>query len=527
MRLLLLTTSSSGPCHAIPHLFAQRMAKTPSKPSSKGSSNNCTKKATKQAPAKSTKKKAAQRDSTGDESHDEDSDDEDELDEDGNRGTGKQGGKKLKWDEELTWALITRINENAKIKRGLYPPPGPNPSTANGGGKPKSDFHAELARALFENHAKYGTQFEQAKSDPAKLSKWAGKIKNRMNTLEKKTRRYFDMMGQTGQGITREEEIAMSTNSSIKTTFPYYFEMLELIGQRPNIIHAGVGNSLSEVDTTVIMGNGESDQPLTIINDVPSRSPSPRSAPRSIPGLSDSPPASPSPRSTTPLSRKRSGSFRDLSDTDDDDKEATELLASIKAQNSADNPSEKTATPRKSTPDSEAPTTAKKLESSKSKAASAKKTSALRGSSTPVSKGKGSNLSKKLKFGDQFADAIVAEEHTCQKELDVRLSRTELEKVKLEGKIVAKRDKLRLKAEMQKLAMVQEHEERMAKIHQRQWVLDRVPSSPTNNSAMVLAMEERLRLPVLLHNRIHGLEARRASGMGFQSLTERHRLVIP
>ncbi len=87
-----------------------------------------------------------------------------------------------KWDEKLTCALITCINENVMIKRGLYPPPGPNPSTANGGGKPKSDFHAALAYALFKDHEKYGAQFAEAKGDPAKLSKWAGKIKNCINT---------------------------------------------------------------------------------------------------------------------------------------------------------------------------------------------------------------------------------------------------------------------------------------------------------------------------------------------------------
>lgn len=42
---------------------------------------------------------------------------------------------------------------------------------------------------------------------------------------------------------------------SIKSVFPYYFDMLDLIGQHPNVIHAGVGNSLTEVDAEVIMGH--------------------------------------------------------------------------------------------------------------------------------------------------------------------------------------------------------------------------------------------------------------------------------
>ncbi len=86
------------------------------------------------------------------------------------------------WDETLTWSLITHISKNVHIKRGLYPPPGQNPSTASGGGKLKSDFHSELARALFDGHNRYGEEFSQANSVPAKLAKWAGKIKNWMNT---------------------------------------------------------------------------------------------------------------------------------------------------------------------------------------------------------------------------------------------------------------------------------------------------------------------------------------------------------
>ncbi len=192
-----------------------------------------------------------------------------------------------------------------------------------------------------------------------------------------------------------------------------------------------------------------------------------------VPPPSVSPPPSPSPQNEVPLSRKRSSLFRELSDTDDDDKEATELLASIKAQESTTSDA-LDKTPRKSTADSETPATSRKSGKAELKSASAKKTSALPGSSTPVSKGKGKNSSKKLKFGDQFTEAIVAEEQTHQKELDVHLRRAELDKLKLKGKIDVKCERLRLKAEMQKLAMVQEHQECMAKISQRQGVGERL-----------------------------------------------------
>ncbi|KAJ7128002.1 hypothetical protein C8R44DRAFT_554394, partial [Mycena epipterygia] len=40
-------------------------------------------------------------------------------------------------DAARSEALVARIYEDRDIKRALYPPPGPNASTAKGGGKTK------------------------------------------------------------------------------------------------------------------------------------------------------------------------------------------------------------------------------------------------------------------------------------------------------------------------------------------------------------------------------------------------------
>ncbi|KAF9237305.1 hypothetical protein BU15DRAFT_7126, partial [Melanogaster broomeanus] len=55
-------------------------------------------------------------------------------------------------DEALNWALITAITDDEKICQGLYPAPGGNVSTKDGGGKPKTFWQYQLAVAIFANH---------------------------------------------------------------------------------------------------------------------------------------------------------------------------------------------------------------------------------------------------------------------------------------------------------------------------------------------------------------------------------------
>ncbi|PIL29067.1 hypothetical protein GSI_09115 [Ganoderma sinense ZZ0214-1] len=395
------------------------------------------------------KSKKSKKGTTSNNSHDEESD-EDELEEDGSGGE-KKGAKKLLltpvtpdpmrriWDNNLTWSLITCISQN--------------PSMASGGSKPKSDFYLELARLLFEDHGRYGEAFAEAKGVPAKLAKWAGKIKNRMNTLEKKTHRYFELMGETGQGISSEADINMNTNNSIKAVFLYYFEMLELIGQCPNVIHAGVGNSLTKVDIGAIMGGSATNQSLTV-DDISSTPPFPAST---YPALQPSASPAPSPSvielddnsdSCRP-SHKCSASILSGHSSTANEEEANLLAASILAESTlVDSKKLNTAVTSKSSKVGEEERQIGVGESGKKVGGSetGKKTGAKPGMSTPASKGKGA--SKKLKLGDQFAEVATAEEQTLQKKLKLCLSQTKLEKLKLEGKIAVKRDKIRLKADV-------------------------------------------------------------------------------
>lgn len=134
-----------------------------------------------------------------------------------------------RWDKALTWSLITAISEDADVMRGLFPGPGANTSTTNGGGKKKTEFHFMLAVAIFADHEEYGADFariEQAKSRKQKSAlrqTWTGKIKNKLSacvcfslhvlppmyecasSLLKETRKHIKTMRDTGEGLTKEE----------------------------------------------------------------------------------------------------------------------------------------------------------------------------------------------------------------------------------------------------------------------------------------------------------------------------------
>ncbi|KAH8115354.1 hypothetical protein DFH11DRAFT_1877111 [Phellopilus nigrolimitatus] len=166
---------------------------------------------------------------------------------------------------DYTWTLIAAILENELIKKGLFPPPGANASTKNGGGKVKTDFHFMLAHEVFgAEGCVYADAFLRAKTKKEK-DVWARKIKNRMKRLTELTKRYTQELGETGAGINSAQEIDMSQNNSftnkweqISKSFPFFFEWRNLIGERPNTNPVGLGNSSTDVDLSVLSrGDGD------------------------------------------------------------------------------------------------------------------------------------------------------------------------------------------------------------------------------------------------------------------------------
>ena len=264
-----------------------------------------------------------------------------------------------------------------------------------------------------------------------------------MDSLEKKTREYLEEMGETGKGISEEDEIDMSQSTTlvnkwgtshfsphtdslcshhvlaiIKAKFPYLWNMKSLIMERPNIIRTGIGNSEDPVDINVILTQGDNSDDDDL-------------AEATSPQFSASPNA-PDPPPTSKTSAKRRLSLLDetiSSDSDDEDPELQKIIAAAAAA-------------KKTTP-TNAPLTPTPQ----------KKTPARSGTSAPAPKGSSGKGKKKLKFSEQFNEVALAEEETRQRQLEIQLAKTDLEKMKLQAKI----DTQRAKLELMQIKLKQKH----------------------------------------------------------------------
>ncbi|KAF7372946.1 hypothetical protein MSAN_00501600 [Mycena sanguinolenta] len=169
--------------------------------------------------------------------------------------------------------------ENATIKQSLFPPPGPNPSTVKGGGTPKNVAQFQLCKLLLGKDEKYKDALAQAEGNPKERASWSTKIKNRLRTMSQITRGYIVEMGETGAGIQSVAEIDMNVRNSftnkwgaylrlnsplpalttmhppaeISKACPWFFDMRNLIAQRPNLIPTGIGNSTTTMDAALIL----------------------------------------------------------------------------------------------------------------------------------------------------------------------------------------------------------------------------------------------------------------------------------
>lgn len=79
--------------------------------------------------------------------------------------------------------LLNAVEDDPEIRQGLYPGTGANASTANGSGKPKTEFYWQLATHLFGGHDEYGALFAGAQWSSTKKARepWVLKVKNQLN----------------------------------------------------------------------------------------------------------------------------------------------------------------------------------------------------------------------------------------------------------------------------------------------------------------------------------------------------------
>ncbi|KAJ7194116.1 hypothetical protein GGX14DRAFT_527599 [Mycena pura] len=331
-----------------------------------------------------------------------------------------------RWDFDLTWTLINAIEEDDEIQDGLFPGVGAIKHT---GGQPKTHFYALLAKICFAKHLKYTEAYAKAIL-PKQLEAWRDKIKNRVKALVKRCREHITTMGETGAGMTTEDEILPGTALTtkwdlIKADSPWFFSIRTLIASRPNLQPVGLGNTDTEIDTSILL--------RTQYNDTSSNFDdyglSSEGADLELPDVPDAPRA--------PLDIS--------SDSSDDDIPDVPTLAGTKRQ---------------------APATTAKPETKKMKPAPATSIPAAAAAVLPTK-----NKSSK----DRFSATIVAEEETHQRALAVKKDKNDarkevaLKKIEVDGEVrLAKARRKQVekerKLDLARLKMEQEHQFRMAQL---------------------------------------------------------------
>ncbi|KLO06215.1 hypothetical protein SCHPADRAFT_946284 [Schizopora paradoxa] len=413
----------------------------------KSGANGCGAKAAKTAKPKSNKKKNLKDDSDVSDGSEKATDDEAAV-----KSEGKSAKIDINWDENTTWALVNNITDDDKIRQGLFPDAGGNVSTGKGGGKTKTEWHELLAKRVFLDHEQYGPLFARTANTTSGMKAWALKIKNRIQKLVRETQTYKQQMGTTGEGIQADQiqEGSKLENlwQDILQEFPYFAEMRELVGSRPNLNPVGIGNLATDIDATVlgVNANGpavdadaaasESDGEAKDDNgdtNLDNKS----NSDNEEPALGGAHAATHGP--ATGVAAKLEDDANALMSEDEKDEKDKGTGSNLKASHKR-NLSEILSDEDKKDEEATSVTKAKaKKTDKKSKSAttqSVKKEAAQPSGDLDTKKVKSS---KKKKMEDQFSTIAVAEEATRQGELEVAKLKMQVEKEKTVGKVQIKK----------------------------------------------------------------------------------------
>ncbi|VDC03503.1 unnamed protein product [Peniophora sp. CBMAI 1063] len=465
-------------------------AKAPSKPASTPASKTKTTSATKRLSVKATVQKPASTPKPGkparrsnkskapepvddedSEEEDEDSDEEDvpdaEEDEEAkNKRTAEEKKRDVDWladDMAKSFALIAAVTDDKVIKNIIYPGPGAHASTKNGGGKKKTLGYRMCHEALFENDPQLKeiyrfdrSRFDLPKKHPDRaegkkwLTKWNNKIKSRLHAMATETTKNIVAMGKTGAGLASADLITAGSElenvwTVVKEKCPYFYEMRDLIGDRPSVVRTGLGNPDTPIDMDVLEttagevddgeealqsgeedAEGEDEEDIVVVtgNDAASAA-----------GAAD--PASED--ATAPAVRKKPFvSALDFEHSDSEDGHPMELEAVQAAELPPRRRKRKADAGEKaaSTPDTSA------AGANKSAPKNGKKQKSSSTTSNTTSAPRGSDTGRKKSKIDQFAEMAASEQELQLSEINLAKAKADREAARVKGKV--ENEKIRL-----------------------------------------------------------------------------------
>jgi hypothetical protein len=157
----------------------------------------------------------------------------------------------LEWVENnhsLTFKLLETLKEHDDIRKAIWP--GKNEHIPqNKKGRTKTKHYQDLALRLLKDDPEIGPWIE--------TDKWrvhyGEMMKNRMTKMPKIFNEQKEILGITGGGPLREEDIwdeshLKSKWERVKDICPWFFEMTQLAGNRFDAVKGAISNSAGEVD---------------------------------------------------------------------------------------------------------------------------------------------------------------------------------------------------------------------------------------------------------------------------------------
>ncbi|KAJ3816910.1 hypothetical protein F5880DRAFT_1512225 [Lentinula raphanica] len=124
----------------------------------------------------------------------------------------------------------------------------------------KEGEHLKYDTAVFgADTSEYKLQFDNNMKEAVGRDLWSMRVKNKLEELVSKFKKAKDSMGETGVGLTSEEQIDMSMNNhlmmawnKVKKTLLCFFMLHNIFGERPNITPVGLGNNDTPIDTSFL-----------------------------------------------------------------------------------------------------------------------------------------------------------------------------------------------------------------------------------------------------------------------------------
>ncbi|KAF8994184.1 hypothetical protein BDQ17DRAFT_1545698 [Cyathus striatus] len=156
-----------------------------------------------------------------------------------------------------TFLLLNALTSDERIRYALFP--GPHTRTRS----VKTDWNWKLAIVMFKGHETYAQVFKPAIRKAELRGFWSDLVKGRLDEMVEIALKHYFSLGPEGKTLWAENQLVPGSPLHskwlvIKQTTPWYFEVNELIGDRPDL-KPYVINSRTPLDLDCLRTSKRSD----------------------------------------------------------------------------------------------------------------------------------------------------------------------------------------------------------------------------------------------------------------------------